>query len=151
MMAKVKMIHVPFKGNVEGVMALAGGQIDVLFPTTTSAMPLLKAGKFRALAVTSTKRSASLPSIPTLDESGLSGFDLVAWFGVIGPAGMPRPIVEKLNAAVVKVANEPEFKEAMANQGMDLQSGSPEMFGSYLRGSGAQIFRLGKQANIKLE
>jgi len=150
-MAKVKMLHVPYKGSGDVVVALASGQVDVIFPSMAAATPLLKSGKFRALAVTSIKRSTLLPSIPSLDESGLSGFDLVAWFALVGPVGMPQAVVEKLNAAIIKVVGESDVKDTVGKQGMELQAGSPEMFSKYLRESGASISRLGKQANIKLE
>jgi tripartite-type tricarboxylate transporter receptor subunit TctC len=151
LMAKTKMVHVPFKGGGESAMATAAGQVQVNFPSKTSALPMLKAGKFRALAVTSLTRSSLLPDVPTLDELGLKGFDLVAWFGFVGPPGMPRPLVDKLNVAINKVAQGGDIKESVSKQGMEVQIGSPEQFGTYMRTLGGQISRLGKEANIKLE
>ena len=151
MLAKVKLVHVPFKGNADSAMALASGQIEVGFPSIASATPLLNAGKFRALAVTSPKRSSLLPSLPTLDESGLRGYDVVAWFGVLAPAGTPRPIIDRLNAVIASVAGAPDAKEAVAKQGLEIEFGSPEQFAAFMRESDVQIRRLGKEANIKLE
>jgi len=150
-LTKLKMLHVPYKGSGEVVTALASGQVDVIFPSMPAAMPLLQSGKFRPLAVTSIKRSILSPAIPTLDESGLTGFDLIGWFALVGPAGMPRAIVDKLNSAIVKLVDDSDFKEAINRQGMELQPNSPEIFIKYLRDTGSSISRLGKQSNIKLE
>ena len=151
MLARVKLVHVPFKGNADAALAIASGQIEVGFPSVASATPLLNAGKFRALAVTSPKRSALLPALPTLDESGLRGYDVMAWFGVLAPAGTPKPIIDRLNAVIASVANAPEAKEAVAKQGLEIETGSPEHFAAFMREAEVQISRLGKAANIKLE
>jgi tripartite-type tricarboxylate transporter receptor subunit TctC len=150
-MAKVKMLHVPFKGSSDGVVALAGGQIDVLFPSIPPALPLVKMGKLRALAVTSTTRALALPTIPTIDESAITGFDYVVWYGIFGPTGMPRAIVDKLNEAIVKVVGDPDVKESMSAQSMVIKTDTPETFSKYLRDSSAQIYLLSKQANLKLD
>jgi tripartite-type tricarboxylate transporter receptor subunit TctC len=151
MLAKVKLVHVPFKGNSDAAMALASGQIDIGFPSLASATPLLTVGKFRALAVTSLKRSSLMPSLPSLDESGVRGYDVVAWFGFLGPAGLPKPILEKLHSAIVSVANAPDTREAIKQQGLEIQTTTPEQFGVFMREQIVQIARLGKVANIKLE
>lgn len=151
LMAKVKLVHVPFKGNADSALALASGQIEVGFPSVASATPLLGAGKLRALAVTSLKRSALLPALPTFDESGLRGYELIAWFGVLAPAGTPKSIIDRLNAVIATVADAPETREAVGKQGLEIQTSSPEQFATFMRESGVQISRLGKEANIKLE
>jgi tripartite-type tricarboxylate transporter receptor subunit TctC len=151
MLAKVKLVHVPYKGNADAAMALASGQIEVGFPSMASAMPLFSAGKFRALAVTSIKRSSLAPSLPTLDESGLRGYNVTAWFGVLAPAGTPKSIIDRLNAVIANVANASDTKEAVGKQGLEIEIGSPEQFAAFMRESVTQISRLGKDANIKLE
>ena len=151
MQAKVKLVHVPFKGNADASLALASGQVDVAFPSIASATPLLSSGKFRPLAVTSLKRSSLAPGVPTLDESGLRGYEVIAWFGVLAPAGTPKPIIDKLNAVIVSVANAPDAKEVVAKQGLEIRTGTPEQFATFLRESWRQIEQLGKLANIKLE
>jgi tripartite-type tricarboxylate transporter receptor subunit TctC len=151
MLSKVKLLHVPFKGNADTAMAIAGGQIDIGFPSLASATPLMTAGKFRALAITSLKRSQLMLSLPTLDESGLPGYDLVSWFGFLGPAGLPKPIVDKLHAVSVAVANAPDVREALAKQGVEVETKSPEEFAAFMRDQAVQISRLGKVANIKLD
>ena len=150
-MAKVKLVHVPFKGGGESAMALASGQVDLSFPSMASAMPMMRAGKYRALAVTGLKRSTLLPTLPTLDESGLHGYNMVAYVGILGPVGLPKAIVEKLNAAIANVAKESDIKESVQKQGMEVEASSPEQFATFLRESLAQFARLGKEANIKLE
>lgn len=146
-----KLVHVPFKGAVESTMGTAAGQVTINFPTVTSALPLLKSERLRPLAVSSLKRSALYPSVPTLDELGMKGFDQVAWFGFMGPAKMPRELVEKLRGVIVAAASTPEVKDALAKQGVEVQIRSPEQFSSFMRESAAQITKLAKDANIKME
>jgi tripartite-type tricarboxylate transporter receptor subunit TctC len=151
MLGKVKLVHVPYKGNADAALALASGQIEVGFPSIASAMPLFTAGKFRALAVTSPKRSSLAPDLPTLNESGLKGYDVIAWFGVLAPAGTPRPIIDRLNSVLGSVANAPEAKEAVGKQGLEIETSTPEQFAAFMRESNVTITRLGKEANIRLE
>jgi tripartite-type tricarboxylate transporter receptor subunit TctC len=150
-LGKVKLVHVPFKGNAEGLAAIVGGQVDLGFPSLATATPMLQAGKLRAIAVTSAQRSALLPDVPTLDELGLRGFDIVAWFGFEGPPGLPKPIVDKLNTAISEVARSPEIKEVVAKQGLEVHLRGPEQFAAYVREQAAVISQLGKDSSIKLE
>ena len=103
------------------------------------------------LAVRSIKRSSLAPSLPTLDESGLRGYNLIAWFGVLAPAGTPKSIVDRLNAVIANVAGSPDAKETVGKQGLEIEISSPEQFAAFMRESVTQISRLGKEANIKLE
>jgi len=151
LMTDIKLTHVPFKSATESTAAIAGGQIDMNIPSLTSALPLLRAEKYRALAVTSLKRSSLLPSIPTLDESGLKGFDQVAWLGFVGPAGMPKSVVERLNMEFIKIANLPEVREALAKQAMEVQIRSSEEFGTFLREISINTLRLAKNVQFKLD
>jgi len=151
MLAKVKTVHVPFKGNADAALALASGQIEIGFPSIASATPLLSAGKFRALAVTSLKRSSLMPQLPTLDESGLPGYDVIAWFGVLAPAGTPKPIIDRLQAVIVEVASAPDAKETVAKQGLEIQTSPPEQFAAFMRQQWKTIRELGRIANVKLE
>lgn len=151
LMGKVKLVHVPYKGGSESAVALASGQIDVNFPSLPAALPLFGAGKFRALAVTSTKRSSFLPSVPTLDESGLRGYDVLTWYGLLAPAGVPKPVIAQLNTAVAKVANTPDMTEAIRKQGMEVQTNSPEQFSAFMRDLSAQISRLAKATDFKMD
>jgi tripartite-type tricarboxylate transporter receptor subunit TctC len=151
LMAKVKLVHIPFKGGAESSIATASGQVDLNFPSAPAAMPFLTAGKFRALAVTTTKRSSLMPSIPTLDESALPGFDISTWYGVLAPAAVPKDVIAQLNAAIIKVVNTAEMKEVISKQGMETQTNSPEEFAEYMRALAAQIAKLVELSGMKAE
>jgi tripartite-type tricarboxylate transporter receptor subunit TctC len=152
LMAKVNIVHVPYKGgSAESVIAAASGQVDMTFASITSALPLLGVGKLRPLAVTSTKRASLMPSIPTLDESGLPGYDYSGWYGVIAPAGVPSDIIAWLNAVIVKAVNTPEMKESFNKQGREPQTNEPEQFAALIRSELAQNAKLAKLAGLKAE
>lgn len=150
-MTKLKLIHAPFKGNAEALPALISGQIDVGFPSMATVMPMLQAGKLRAIAVTSAQRSTLLPDVPSLDELGLRGFDISAWYGVVGPPGLPKPIVDKLNTVITEVASAPEMKEMVGKQGLEMQIRGPEQFAAYAKAQEAMYSKVGKESNIKMD
>ena len=131
-MAGVDITHVPYKGSSPAVADLLGGQVQLMFDNMPSSLPHAKAGKLRALAVTSLKRSPALPDVPTMDESGLKGFDATSWFGLLAPAGTPKDIIAKLNAASVKALATPEMRERLAAQGADPIGNSPEQFSVFI-------------------
>ena len=118
-MGGVQLLHVPYKGSGPLVTDLLGGQITMSFDTITPVLPHIKAGKLRALAITTNKRSPALPDVPTLDEVGLKGFNLGTWFGVLAPAGTPKEIVSRLNLEMVKIIHSPEFKKRMDDIGAE--------------------------------
>lgn len=149
-MTGLKLIHAPFKGNAESITALLSDQIDIGFPSMASAMPMLQAGKLRALAVTSAQRSTLLPNVPALNELGLTGFDISAWYGVVGPPGLPKPIVDKLNTVITEVANLPEMKEIVNKQGLEMKVRDPAQFASFVREQEPMFSKLGKASNIKM-
>jgi tripartite-type tricarboxylate transporter receptor subunit TctC len=150
-MAKVNVVHVTYKGASEYVVAVAAGEVDMSLPTIASALPLLKVGKLRALAVTSAKRASLMPSMPTLDESGLPGYNRSTWFGMLTPAAVPKDIIALLNAVLGKIVNTSEMKEAFSQQGLEPQTGTPEQFAVLIRGEIAQNARLIKLAGAKTE
>lgn len=119
------LTHVPYKGSGPAVADLLGGQISVMFDTVTSALPYVKAGKTRALAVTTAKRSSALPDVPTLAESGLTGFDVGTWFGLMAPASTPAPIINKLNVQVAAVLNDPAVRKQLLDQGIEPVTSTP--------------------------
>ena len=151
MMSGVKMLHVPYKGAAEAIVGVVAGEIDVGMPSVTGALPLLNQGKLRALAVSTLKRSALLPSVPTLDESGLKGYQRAGWNGFLAPAGVPREIITLLNTLIVKTANAPELREALVKQGYEVQTTTPEEFAAFIRNERAQNAKLVKFAGIKIE
>ena len=126
------ILHVPYKGTGPALNDLLGGQVQVAFTDVLSALPFLEAGKLRALAVTSARRSRALPDVPTLDEQGVKGFDASVFFGVVAPAGTPKPVIAKLNAAFLKVLEDPEIKARLQKQGLEAPAQhTPEALAAY--------------------
>ena len=148
---KVKITHIPYKGSGEAVIAAASGQAPVSFPSLAGAMPLLDNGRLRPLAVTSLRRASSLPKVPTIDETLLKGFDYVAWYGVAAPAATPREIVARLNAAIGKLTQLPDVREALAKQGFEAQPSSPEEFASIINREIEQTIKLIQITGLKAE
>jgi tripartite-type tricarboxylate transporter receptor subunit TctC len=132
-MAGVDMLHVPYKGSGPAVSDLIGGQVNMMFDNMPSSLPHVKAGRLRAIAVTSAKRSPAAPDVPTIAESGVPGYEAVAWFGVLAPAGTPPAIVNKLNAEIVKVLKSPDVAQRLASQGAEPVSNTPEEFSAYIK------------------
>jgi len=150
-MARVNIVHVPYKGSSEAAIAVAAGQIDMGLPSTAPALPLLEAGKLRALAVTSAKRASLLPLIPTLDESGVPGYDRTGWYGVSAPAGVPKDIIARLNAVIGNVVNTPEMKETLNKQGLEVRTSTMEQFAALIHSEIAQNAKLVKIIGLKVE
>jgi len=148
-MAGVKMVHIPYKGNAPALTDLVGGHVDLVFNGLTSAMPLIRSGKLRALAVTSIARAGALPDMPTLDELGLKGFQAVAWNGLTAPARTPRDVINRVNADVLKVVRSPELIERLRAEGSDPVGNSPEQYSAFLRDEIAKWARIIKFANVK--
>lgn len=148
-MAGVKMVHVPYKGNAPALQDLVGGHVDAVFNGLTSALPLIKGGKLRALGMTSLKRSPALPEVPTLDEQGLKGFLAVAWNGLTAPAKTPKSIVDKINADVLKVVRAPELVEKLKAEGSDPVGSSVDAYAKFLRDEIAKWNKVIRAANIK--
>ncbi|MBI2318689.1 MAG: tripartite tricarboxylate transporter substrate binding protein [Betaproteobacteria bacterium] len=131
-MADVRMSHIPYKGAAPASVDLVGGRIDVLMASITSNLGNIRTGKVRALGVTSLQRSPLLPDVPSISELGLSGFEVVGWFGLFAPALTPRDIVLALNTEVVRIMNEPDTKNLLTNQGLIVVANSPEQFAQYV-------------------
>lgn len=127
-MAKVDIIFIPYNGGPAALQDLLGGRLDFTFVNTSEAIPLIQSGKVRALGVSSLKRLALLPDVPTLDESGLKGYETVAWGGVVAPKGTPADVVKQLNASMIKALQAPEVKKGLEGLGAEPAGGSPEDF-----------------------
>ena len=149
--AGIDMVHVPFKGGGPAMTALLGGQVNVLFETTLTVQPQVKAGKLRALAVGSAHRAASMPDVPTVAESGFPGFSAENWYGVYAPAGTPREIVMKLNAEIIKALHLPDVKERFASQGADLIGNTPEQHVAFLKTEIDKWEKIAKLSNAKAD
>ena len=148
-MAGTKMVHVPYKGGAPVMIDLLAGNIHLVFATATTAVPHVKAGKLKGIGVTTIKRSSLLPDMPTVSEAGLKGFDANNWYGLLAPAGTPRPLINRLNADVTKVLNMPEVKQFLFNQGLDAHPTTPEEFGAYIRPETKKWAKVVKDAGIK--
>jgi tripartite-type tricarboxylate transporter receptor subunit TctC len=145
------MLHVPYKGTGQAVTDLLAGQIDVMFAPAQSVMPHVQAGRLKALAVTSAKRSATLPELPTAAESGLPGYEAIGWFGLLAPAATPKAIVAQLSADANKVLGEVEVKQKMLALGAEPSGDTPEKFARFIRDDQAKWSRLMKERGITPE
>ena len=150
-MAKINIVHVPYKGTVPGVTDLVAGQVHIMFAIIQSSLPYVQAGRLKALAVSSVKRSASAPEVPTIAESGLPGYEFISWNGVHVPAATPRPIAGKLNAELLRIITVPDVKEKMLGLGMDIAGGTPEDFGALVKSDIAKWAKVIREAGIKPE
>ena len=140
-MAGIDMIHVPYKGSAQAVQALLAGEVALTFSTMPPALPQVKSGKLRALGVTTPKRNAAAPEVPTVSEAGLKGFDVVLYSGVLGPAAMPAAVVNKLNSELAKAVNTPEVKNTYSSLGVDALTDTPAEFAAHIA---SEIIKLGK-------
>ncbi len=143
--------HVPYKGSGPLATDLLGGQITMSFDTVTPVLPHIKAGKLRALAVTTARRSGALPDVPTLDEVGLKGFDIGTWFGVLAPAATPKDVVARLNAEMVRIIKSPEFGKRMAEIGAEPIGNTSEQMAQQIRVETDKFARLVKEAKVVID
>ena len=150
-MAGVKMSHIPYKGSAPALTDVMGGQTDLMFDTMLSSMPHVKAGKLKALAVTSTQRSPIAPELPTVAESGLPGYEAIAWNGLLAPAGTPNEVVARLNAELKKVLEQPEVKQRFEAQGFTASWNSPEAFESFLKAEVDKWAKVVKVSGAKVD
>jgi len=149
-MAGVDILHVPYKGSSQALTDVMGGQVTMLFDNAPSSIPFIEQGKLRAVAVTSTKRLPNLPDVPTLDESGVKGYESLSWSGIMAPAGTPRRVIDKLNAAIEKILRDPDVKQRFASLGVEAVGGPPEAFSRHIRAESEKWARVVKTANITL-
>lgn len=150
-LAGVKLVHVPYKGSAPAQTDLIGGQVQMMFDTAVSSIPHVKAGRTRALAVTTKMRSRLLPDLPTLDESGVKGYDLYGWGGIVGPAGIPAEIATKLNAEIVRALRQPDVAEKLATLGTETGSMSTQEFGRFIQDEAAKWKKLVVSTGAKLD
>jgi len=150
-MAGVQITHIPYKGSAPALQDLLSGQVQMMFDNLPPSLPQIKAGKLRALAVTSLIRAPALPDVPTLSESGLPGFEASSWFGILAPAGTPAPIVAKLNAEIAKWLATPEAKEKLAKQGANAAGGTPDDFAKHIAAETAKWAKVVKDSGAKID
>jgi len=145
------MLHIPYRGIAPAINDLLGGQTQAMFPGLAAALPHLRSGRMRALAVTGKARSPQLKDVPTMEEFGFKGFDAMQWYGTVGPAGMSPDLVKRLNETQVAALNAPDLREKLAGEAVEPWPMSPEQFGQYIRSEIARWTALAKARNIQLE
>jgi len=151
-MAGVQMVHIPYKGAAPAMADLLAGQVQLMFDNLANALPNVKAGRLRALAVTTLARSPAMPDLPTIAESGLPGFDLTTWFGLMVPAGTPPEIVARLNAEIVRALNAKDMRERLQKMGAEpLANNTPEHFAAFIRTEAAKYAKVVKDSGAKVD
>jgi tripartite-type tricarboxylate transporter receptor subunit TctC len=150
-MAKIKMNHVPYKGGNQGMLDVVGGHVEMMASTILTVAPHAKAGKLRALAITTSKRSAAWPDIPTVSEAALKGYESLAWYGMVAPAGLQPAVMEKLSGEIIKGTKSADMQGALIKQGADPVGSSPREFSAFIRGEMTKYARVIRDAGIKPE
>ena len=149
--SKVFIVHIPYRGIAPAFVDLIGGQTQAMFPGLAAAMPHIRSGKVRALAVTGKARQAQLPATPTLAQAGFPGFDAMQWYGVVGPAGMPAAIVQRLNESLAAVLTAPDLRDKLAAEAVEPMVMTAQQFGMYIHSEVARWTRLARERNLQLE
>jgi tripartite-type tricarboxylate transporter receptor subunit TctC len=150
-MTGIDMEHIPYKGRASAIPDLLGGRVTMMFDNMPSSLPLVREGKLRALGVTSARRSAAAPEIPTIAEQGLAGFDAVSWFALFAPAGTPRPIIDKLQGEVSRMFKTPEVAKRLTELGLDPVAGTPDELAAYQRTEIIKWAKVVKDSGAKVE
>lgn len=150
-LAGVKMQHIPYKGRAQAVPDLLGGRITMIFDNMPSALPLIKSGEVRAIAVTSATRSAAAPTIPTIAESGLPGFEATSWFALLAPAGLSREVQARISTETARVLALPDVREKLALLGLDAAPGTPEALATFIQSETIKWAKVVKESGAKLD
>jgi tripartite-type tricarboxylate transporter receptor subunit TctC len=149
--AKIKVLHVPYKGTGPALQDTIGGQVQLIFGAIPATLPHVRAGRLRALAVTTARRVAAAPELPTVAESGYPGYEVTNWHGLVGPKGLPREVVERVNREINGLITAEDMKKHMATEGLEPAGGSPERFAEILKSEAARWGKVVQQAGIKVE
>jgi tripartite-type tricarboxylate transporter receptor subunit TctC len=147
-MTKTDMVHVPYKGGAPAMIDLIAGQVQLVFSSAPTAVPQVKAGKIRGIAVTTIRRSTALPELPTIAESGLPGYEADNWYGIVTTAGTQRPIINYLNTEIVRALQSPDVKELLFKQGLEVRTSTPAEFGAYIKSEFDKWKKVIKDAGI---
>jgi tripartite-type tricarboxylate transporter receptor subunit TctC len=150
-LAGIDIHHVPYKGGAPALTDVISGQIEMLYSTILQASPHLKSGRLRALAVTTAKRSQSMPELPTMAQAGVPGYEVAGWYGVVAPAKTPRPVIVRLNQEMVRALKMPDVAEKLAADGSEPVGSTPEAFGAHIRAEVAKWRKLIQQVGIRAE
>lgn len=149
-LAKIDMVHVPFKGGGPALVAMISGEVQIMFATMPAAMPHVKSGKARPIAVTTAKRSLVMPELPTIAESGVKGYEAATWYGLLAPARTPKPVIDRLHGEIVKILAGPT-RQRLEAQGFEPNGGTPAAFATYIKSEIAKWAKVIKDANIPAE
>jgi tripartite-type tricarboxylate transporter receptor subunit TctC len=149
--AGIDLVHIPYKGSGPGITDLVGGQVPIMFDSVTSALPHIRSGRAKAIAVTTAQRIAQLPDVPTVAESGYPGFEGVGWSGIVLPAATPREIVERVSADIQKLLNDPQLRERMLDRGGIPDPRTPQAYAEFLRSEIEKWAQVAKAANVRLD
>ena len=150
-MAGIKLTHVPYKGTQQSIADIASGQVAMLFDNVLTAKPHVDSGRLKGIAISSSKRSELVPDIPTVAESGLPGFESNNWFGIFGPANLPKPIVDRLNAEVNRIVKDPAIRERFHTLGFETTGGSPQDLDNIMKSEAQKWSKVIRDANVKPE
>ena len=150
-MAGVDIVHVPFQGSAPAVNAMLGGHVGMMIGALPDVQPHIRSSKMRVLAVASLDRVVSLPDVPTVNESGLKGFESIAWFGFVAPSAVPRPVIGQIQSGLVRQMQKPDVREQLVVLGMNVRGSTPEEYGAVLKADYAKFARIAKIANVKID
>ena len=150
-MTRSNIVHVPFKGNAQALTELMSGRVQMMFSNLLTAMPHVRAGKLRAIAISSATRSPQAPQLPTVAESGVPGFDVTPWYGVLGPAALPPAITAKLNAEMSGIIKTPDMQERFVAHGVDLVSSTPEQFAALIKTEAPKWRKIVQESGAKVD
>ena len=145
-MTGTDLLHIPYKGSAPAMTDLLGGQTSVMFDNMPSAIQHVRSGKLRPIAVTTAKRSPELPDVPTIAEAGVPGYEATSWFGMFAPAGTPKPVLDKLHAALIKVLNQADVKKKIAEQGGDVVAETPDQFAAFIQAESVKWGKVVKES-----
>ena len=149
--AKIKVLHVPYKGTGPALQDTIGGQVQLVFGAIPATLPHVRAGRLRALAVTTDKRVSAAPDLPTVAESGYPGYEVTNWHGLVGPKGLPKEVVERVNREINEIITSEDMKKHMATEGLEPAGGTPARFGEILKSEAARWAKVVQQAGIKVQ
>ena len=150
LLAGIDLLHIPYKGVASALIDVVSGQVSMTFASILSSLPQVKSGKVRALAVTGAKRSPAAPDLPTMMEAGVKGYESATWYGVLAPAKTPKDVVNRLNAEIVAILNQPEVRDRLSKEGADPAGTTPQQFGAYIKSEIDKWARVVKTANIQV-
>lgn len=150
-MAKVKITHVPYKGGVQGLLDVVGGHVNMMISTILSVAPHVKSGRLRPLAITTAQRNAAWPDLPTMSEAGLRGYESIAWYGMVVPAGLPPGVLSKLSAETVKATRSSDMRDTLVRQGAEPVGNTPREFAAFIKAESTKYAKVIKEAGVKAD